>query len=58
MLFRSRSYKKYGLEPRLKLYEGGRHEILNELNKSEVYEDFLAFLDWCEAERVGEVDNV
>ncbi len=53
-----RSYKKYGLEPRLKLYEGGRHEILNELNKSEVYEDFLAFLDWCEAERVGEVDNV
>ena len=27
----------------LKLYPGGRHEILNELNRDEVYQDVLAF---------------
>lgn len=44
----ARAYeKKCGLKPRLKLYAGGRHEILNEVNKDEVYEDFLAFLDDC-----------
>lgn len=44
------AYKKYGLKPTLKLYDGGRHEILNEINKGIVYEDFLAFLDGCENE--------
>lgn len=39
--------KKCGLSPRLKLYEDGRHEILNELNKEAVYEDFVDFLDDC-----------
>ena len=39
--------KNCGLSPRVKMYEGGRHEILNELNKGEVYEDFVAFLDEC-----------
>lgn len=39
--------KKCGLSPRLKLYEDGRHEILNELNRGVVYEDFVAFLDDC-----------
>lgn len=29
----------------LKLYKGGRHEILNEINKAEVYQDILSFLD-------------
>ena len=29
----------------LKLYEGGRHEILNEVNKDEVYSDILAFVE-------------
>ncbi len=43
--------KKCGLSPRLKLYEDGRHEILNELNKEVVYEDFVAFLDDCLAPR-------
>lgn len=28
----------------VKLYEGGRHEMLNEINKQEVYEDVLAWL--------------
>lgn len=28
-----------------KVYEGARHEILNETNKEEVYADFLAFLE-------------
>lgn len=29
----------------LKLYNGGRHEILNEINKDEVYADILAFIE-------------
>lgn len=29
----------------LKLYEGGRHEILNEINKEEVYQDILNFVN-------------
>lgn len=37
--------KKAGIEPRLKLYDGGRHEILNEIGKEIVYEDILDFLD-------------
>jgi alpha-beta hydrolase superfamily lysophospholipase len=28
-----------------KLYEGGRHEMLNEINKDEVYRDVLDFID-------------
>ena len=28
-----------------KLYPGGRHEMLNEINKFEVYEDLLGWLD-------------
>lgn len=41
-------YKVYcglGIEPELKLYEGARHEILNETNKDEVYKDFADFID-------------
>ena len=38
-------YKKLGLNPVLKIYQGARHEILNETNKDEVYADFLAFID-------------
>ena len=30
---------------RLKLYKDGRHEMLNELNKDEVYADVLAWLN-------------
>ena len=29
----------------VKLYPGGRHEILNELNRDEVYQDIL---DWAD----------
>ncbi len=39
--------KKCGIVPRVKMYEGGRHEILNEINKGVVYEDFVEFLDDC-----------
>lgn len=38
-------YKGLGLNPVLKIYDGARHEILNETNKEEVYKDFLAFLN-------------
>ena len=39
------SYRKAGLnEVRMKLYEGMRHEILNELGKEEVYEDILTWV--------------
>ena len=31
---------------RVKLYEGGRHEILNETNRGEVYADVLDFINY------------
>lgn len=40
------NYKSNGVEDvTLKLYEGGRHEMLNEINKSEVYTDILNWLE-------------
>lgn len=39
------TYVKLGISPKLKLYEGGRHEILNETNRQEVYADFADFID-------------
>ena len=44
-----KSYNKVGIMPRVKMYDGARHELLNELNKGEVYEDFLSFLDDMES---------
>lgn len=38
-------YIKLGLNPEFKVYEGARHEILNEINKEEVYKDFGDFID-------------
>lgn len=39
-------FKKYGTKDlSLKLYPGGRHEMLNETNKDEVYADVLAWLE-------------
>ncbi len=35
----------------IKLYEGDRHEILNELDRAEVYEDLLEWLDCCVEDR-------
>ncbi|MDE5562022.1 MAG: lysophospholipase [Clostridiales bacterium] len=43
-----KAYEKHGLYPRVKMYDGARHELLNELNKGEVYEDFLQFINDCE----------
>ncbi len=37
--------EKAGLHPEMKLYEGGRHEILNETNRQEVYADIWNWLD-------------
>ena len=53
-----RAYEKHGLTPVFKLYDGGRHEILNEINKGEVYEDFVGFIDGCESEYAGGGDDV
>ncbi|MCF0137454.1 MAG: lysophospholipase [Oscillospiraceae bacterium] len=40
------NFKNAGMaDVSMKLYEGGRHEMLNELNKSEVYADILAWLE-------------
>ncbi|MBE6877645.1 MAG: alpha/beta hydrolase [Ruminococcaceae bacterium] len=40
------NYKKAGVKDiTLKLYEGGRHEMLNELNKEEVYTDILNWIE-------------
>ncbi len=45
----SRAYKafrKAGMKNvSMKLYKGGRHEMLNEINKDEVYQDILRWLD-------------
>ena len=38
-------YKEIGVnDVQMKLYPGLRHEILNEVNKNEVYEDLLSWL--------------
>ncbi|WP_397447244.1 lysophospholipase [Polaribacter sp. R77954] len=42
----AKNYKKYGVQDvTLKLYKGGRHEMLNEVNKKEVQEDLLNWLN-------------
>lgn len=38
-------YRKRGLKPEVKLYEGMRHEILNEIDRHEVYHDILTFIE-------------
>ena len=41
-----KSFLKAGLtDLTMKLYHGGRHEMLNELNKAEVYQDVLSWLN-------------
>lgn len=38
-------YKNNGFKVRYKIYPNGRHEMLNDLNKTEVYYDILKFLN-------------
>lgn len=38
-------YEELGLDVNLKIYEGARHELLNETNKTEVYGDVLDFIE-------------
>ena len=37
-------YEKCGFDVQLKLYEGARHEIFNEINKEQVFADVLSFI--------------
>ena len=46
--------KKTGHAAELKLYEDGRHEMLNEINRKDVYNDILLFVDTVEA--MGELE--
>ncbi|MCT4663236.1 MAG: lysophospholipase [Tissierellales bacterium] len=40
------SYSKCGIKDvRYKFYEGARHELINELNKNEVYEDIINWIE-------------
>lgn len=39
------AYRAAGLRVTLKVYEGGRHEMLNEVNRAEVLADLLAWLN-------------
>ena len=40
------SYKKAGFsDVKLKFYKGGRHEMLNEINRNEVYGDIVCWLN-------------
>ena len=41
------NYKAQGFNPQLKLYEGARHELLNETNRDEVSADILEFVNSC-----------
>lgn len=42
----ARWFREVGMqEVTVKLYSGGRHEMLNEINKAEVYQDVLMWLD-------------
>ncbi|MDE2488037.1 MAG: alpha/beta fold hydrolase [Alphaproteobacteria bacterium] len=45
------AYRAAGLEVTLKVYPGGRHEMLNETNRAEVVADLLAWLDATVARR-------
>lgn len=40
-----RVYKKHWLNVSLNLYEGGRHELLNEINNEEIWKDVLDFIN-------------
>ena len=40
-----RSYRAEGLDARSKIYEGARHELLNEINREEVIKDIVMFID-------------
>ena len=40
-----KTYQNQGLDVSFKLYPGARHELLREINKEEVYQDILNFLD-------------
>lgn len=40
----ARTYENAGFDVTLKLYPGGRHEMLNEINRDEVIEDILNWL--------------
>ncbi len=40
------AYKKAGIrEVGIRIYKGGRHEMLNEINRDEVYKDIIEWLD-------------
>src|SRR5205085_5599324 len=45
------AYRAAGLDVTLKVYPGGRHEMLNETNRDEVVADLLAWLDGVVAAR-------
>jgi alpha-beta hydrolase superfamily lysophospholipase len=46
------AYKRAAVfDVRLKLYPDARHEVLNETNRSQVTEDFIAWLDEVVAAR-------
>ena len=40
-----RKYLKNNINAQIKIYDGARHELLNETNKNEVFEDVLKFFD-------------
>lgn len=41
----ARALENAGRDVTLRLYEGARHELLNEINREEVYEDILRFFE-------------
>ena len=39
-----KTYLKQGVKAHVKLYEGARHELLNETNREEVFADIVNFI--------------
>jgi len=40
------AYRRAGIrDVTVRFYEGGRHEMLNEINRQEVFDDTIAWLD-------------
>ena len=42
-----------GRKADLKLYPGGRHEMLNEVNRNQVWQDIAAWIDRLESQKEG-----
>ena len=54
-----KQYKNLGMyDVDLRIYENDRHEIYNEINKKEVYEKTIEFIDHCLIKKEKELAHI